>query len=297
MWVKLYHLWESLRRGPGRWRQLFRTRRARRGAVLLAGAGVLAALFVRAAAAPVGCANEDLAPAALMAAAAAQSRGGQAAESGAAGAQEKSPEKVVYLTFDDGPSATTDTVLDVLKEEGVPATFFVVSAENNAKYLPTLARTVAEGHLVGLHSASHRYSKIYSSTDAFWQDIDELQAAIAPYVPEPCTCLRFPGGSSNTVSRKYGGSGIMKELKAQAEEKGYRVVDWNVCAEDAVGGHPTVQEIYDNVVREVDDRASCVVLMHDTAATKNTAKALPDIIRWFKNAGYRFDTVDHLPAA
>ena len=86
----------------------------------------------------------------------------------------------------------------------------------------------------------------------------------------------------------------MKDLKAQATEKGYHYVDWNVCADDAIGGHPSAEKIYNNVIRDVGDKHRCIVLMHDTKATQNTAAALPDIIRWFKNAGYRFDTVDHL---
>lgn len=206
-------------------------------------------------------------------------------------------EKVVYLTFDDGPSATTERVLDILKEEGVPASFFVMAADNNEKYLPTLTRTAAEGHLIALHTCTHEYKNIYQSPEAYWADLEQLREKLLPYVPAetPIQWIRFPGGSSNTVSHRYGGSGIMKELKAQAAERGFTYVDWNVSAEDAVGGHPSASTIYNNILREAKDKTSCVVLMHDTNATKNTAAALPDIIHWFKNAGFRFDTVDHLP--
>lgn len=211
---------------------------------------------------------------------------------------EKSPdaEKVVYLTFDDGPSQTTETVLDVLKQEKVPATFFVVAAENNEKYLPVLERTVAEGHLIGLHSCSHEYKTIYASPNAYWDDLEKLREKLLPYVPaeKEILWLRFPGGSTNTVSHRYGGSDIMKTLKKQAADRGFTYVDWNVCAEDAVGGHPSASTIYNNVIKEAANKNVCIVLMHDTNNTKNTAAALPDIIRWFKNAGYRFDTVDHL---
>lgn len=209
-------------------------------------------------------------------------------------APEESEDKVVYLTFDDGPSKTTKTVLDVLYREHVPATFFVIADENNQKHLPLLTRTVEEGHLIALHSCTHNYRKIYSSPDAFWQDIENLKAALLPYDCGESMILRFPGGSTNTVSKKYGGHTIMKELKAQAIGKGYRYIDWNVCAEDAVGGHPSAETIYNNVIRQASKQNTCVVLMHDTAATKNTAAALPDIIAWFKAAGYRFDTVDNL---
>ena len=89
--------------------------------------------------------------------------------------------------------------------------------------------------------------------------------------------LRFPGGSTNTVSHRYGGSDIMKKLKADAESRGFTYVDWNVCAEDSLGGHPSASTIYNNIIREVGDKNTCVVLMHDTNATKNTAAALPDV--------------------
>lgn len=280
--MKQFHF-PAYRRGGGRM-----PRSARLGAlaVLLVGALVVCAA-ARVRNMPVGCTNEDLTATEALALATAAP-----ADSGADPAPEE--EKVVYLTFDDGPSKTTEKVLDVLKTEGVPATFFVIAAENNEKYLSTLQRTVSEGHLVALHSCSHEYHDIYASPEAYWQDIEQLKQTIAPYVPYDCAYLRFPGGSTNTVSRKYGGSNIMKDLKAQAVEKGYTYVDWNVCADDAVGGHPSAQTIYENVVRDVGKKHTCVVLMHDTNATKNTAAALPDIIKWFKNAGYRFDTVDHL---
>ena len=103
--------------------------------------------------------------------------------------------------------------------------------------------------------------------------------------------LRFPGGSTNTVSRRYGGKGLMPQLKTEVEQRGWQWVDWNVCAEDAVGGHPSADTIYRNVVRETGEQTHCVVLMHDSATTRTTAEALPDIIRWYADNGYAFLTV------
>ena len=118
------------------------------------------------------------------------------------------------------------------------ATFFVVATGYNEKYLPLLTEAVSAGHQIALHSASHEYSDIYRSSDAYWEDIALLKERIAPYVDaESIRYLRFPGGSTNTVSRRYGGKGLMKQLKAEVEQKGWHWVDWNVCAEDAVGGH------------------------------------------------------------
>ena len=103
--------------------------------------------------------------------------------------------------------------------------------------------------------------------------------------------MRFPGGSTNTVSHRYGGKGLMKQLKAEVEQKGWQWVDWNVCAEDAVGGHPSADTIYRNVVRETGEQTHCIVLMHDSSTTRTTAEALPDIIRWYADNGYTFLTV------
>ena len=202
------------------------------------------------------------------------------------------PEKWVCLTFDDGPSKTTPAVLDALNAAGVKAPFFVVATGYNEKYLPLIADAAAAGHQIALHSASHEYSDIYQSADAYWQDIELLKERISPYVNTASLhYLRFPGGSTNTVSRRYGGRGVMAELKQQCAEKGYAYVDWNVCAEDAVGGKPSAGTIYRNVVRETGKQTQCIVLMHDSATTRTTAEALPDIIRWYTDNGYTFLTV------
>ena len=205
---------------------------------------------------------------------------------------------MVALTFDDGPSKTTPAVLDALNAAGVKATFFVVATGYNEKYLPLIADAAAAGHQIALHSASHEYSDIYQSADAYWQDIKQLRQAISPYVDaDSLTWLRFPGGSTNTVSRRYGGRGVMAELKQQCAEKGYAYVDWNVCAEDAVGGKPSAGTIYRNVVRETGEQTQCIVLMHDSATTRTTAEALPDIIQWYRDQGFTFCRVEQvLPA-
>ena len=202
------------------------------------------------------------------------------------------PEKWVCLTFDDGPSKTTPDVLSALNAAGVHGTFFVVATDYNEKYLPLLTEASAAGHQIALHSASHEYSDIYRSSAAYWKDIALLKQRIAPYVDaESIRYLRFPGGSTNTVSRRYGGRGLMQQLKEEVTAKGYAYVDWNVCAEDAVGGKPSAGTIFRNIVRETGEQTHCVVLMHDSATTHTTAEALPDIIRWYADNGYTFLTV------
>lgn len=238
-----------------------------------------------------GCSTQDLTPvpdtAAFSPAATAFAEAGSGSTT-----EEPLPEKWVCLTFDDGPSKTTPDVLAALNAAGVHGTFFVVATDYNEKYLPLLTEAAAAGHQIALHSASHEYSDIYQSSDAYWEDIALLKERIAPYVDvESIRYLRFPGGSTNTVSRRYGGKGLMKQLKSEVEQKGWQWVDWNVCAEDAVGGHPSADTIYRNVVRETGQQTNCIVLMHDSASTRTTAEALPDIIQWYADNGYTFLTV------
>ena len=239
----------------------------------------------------VGCSTQDLTPVPDTAAFSPAATAFAEAGSGSA-TEEPLPEKWVCLTFDDGPSKTTPDVLAALNTAGVHGTFFVVATDYNEKYLPLLTEAAAAGHQIALHSASHEYSDIYQSSDAYWEDIALLKERIAPYVDvESIRYLRFPGGSTNTVSRRYGGKGLMKQLKAEVEQKGLQWVDWNVCAEDAVGGHPSADTIYRNVVRETGQQTNCIVLMHDSASTRTTAEALPDIIQWYTDNGYTFLTV------
>ena len=272
---------------------LARRRRARVAAVMLF---ALIMGFVSAAPPVVtGCQTQDLTPApdTSMLSPAISALAQEQQEPAA----QPLPEKWVCLTFDDGPSKNTRPILEILDKEQVPATFFVCAQDANEKYLPLVADIAAAGHQIALHSATHQYSKIYASTDAFWQDIRTLRQALEPYVDVAAIdWLRFPGGSTNTVSHRYGGNGIMKALKAQAEDKGYHWIDWNVCAEDATASHPDAAQILRNIRRDADGQDTCVVLLHDTKATGQTVKALPDMIAYFREQGYNFCTVAQMDA-
>lgn len=203
--------------------------------------------------------------------------------------------RICCLTFDDGPSRNTPEILRILSEHHARATFFVTAQDSNRQYLPYVADIAAAGHQIALHSASHNYSEIYRSTSSFWLDIKELRQVLQPYTDvETIHWLRFPGGSTNTVSHKYGGSSIMQDLKTDAEEKGYRWIDWNVCAEDATASRPNAAQILKNIQKDAKDQPLCVVLLHDTNATGQTVKALPDILNWFAEQGYRFCTVEEM---
>ena len=266
------------------------------GGLLAAALAAFAAGWLVPVRAPVGCnlneltAAPDFSPFSPAAPAVAASDAGTPAAPSL-------PEKWVCLTFDDGPSKNTRPILEILDKEQVPATFFVCAQDANEKYLPLVADIAAAGHQIALHSATHQYSKIYASTDAFWQDIRTLRQALEPYVDVAAIdWLRFPGGSTNTVSHRYGGNGIMKALKAQAEDKGYHWIDWNVCAEDATASHPDAAQILRNIRRDADGQDTCVVLLHDTKATGQTVKALPDMIAYFREQGYNFCTIAQMDA-
>lgn len=191
----------------------------------------------------------------------------------------------IYLTFDDGPSwGTTNVILDVLKEEGVVATFFVTC--NGPDSL--IKRMYDEGHTVALHTASHNYSYIYSSVDNYFADLNKVSNRVKNITGIESKIIRFPGGSSNTVSRQYK-SGIMTELTGMVLDKGYRYFDWNVDSNDA-GSARSSSDVYNNVVWNLSKSRSNVVLMHDIKYT--TRDAIRNIIKYGKANGYSFNKID-----
>ena len=194
--------------------------------------------------------------------------------------------KVIYLTFDDGPSEHTTQLLDILDRYGVKATFFVVYAGN----APVLKRMAEAGHTVAIHSATHNYAKIYSSKEAYWNDLYITQQKIEAATGIHSMMVRFPGGSSNTVSKQYT-PGIMTELTQELGDKGFRYFDWHVDSKDAAGAK-TRDEIYYNVVSGIAQRKnakSTVVLQHDITA--RSVEAAEMIIQWGIANGYRFQAL------
>ena len=192
----------------------------------------------------------------------------------------------IYLTFDDGPSEdTTGYILDVLKEEGVKATFFVTC--NGPDYL--IKRMYDEGHTVALHTASHNYSYVYSSVDNYFNDLEKVRNRVKNITGYDSKIIRFPGGSSNTISRSYQ-YGIMSQLTNMVIEKGYRYYDWNVDA-DAAGHAYSSSQVYNNVVNHLSYNRANMVLMHDIKY--QTKDAIRDIIRYGKNNGYTFKKIEN----
>ncbi len=191
----------------------------------------------------------------------------------------------VYLTFDDGPSSRTDDILDILAEYGVKATFFVVGRESEEDYR-LYNRIVDEGHTLGMHSYSHRYSKIYSGEEAFTEDLDKLTDLIEDTTGVTPKFYRFPGGSSNTVS-----SIDIHRFIDILDERGISYFDWNVSVGDATGLPITADAIVSNALSGVEERESTVILMHDGQYKKATVDALPRIIEALQS----MDDVEILP--
>lgn len=189
---------------------------------------------------------------------------------------------VIYLTFDDGPSAHTPRLLDILKRYNVKATFFVV----NTNYIDTIKRAAAEGHTVAVHSASHKFKQIYASESAYFQDLELMRGIIEDLTGQCPTILRFPGGSSNTVSKFN--RGIMTRLVKAVTEKGYDYFDWNVDSYDA-GGAKTADEVFSNAVKGISKKNNAVVLQHDTKGF--SVDAVERIILWGLVNGYRFEAI------
>lgn len=177
----------------------------------------------------------------------------------------------VYLTFDDGPSNNTDEILDILNQYQVKATFFVVG--KSEEYAPVYKRIVEEGHTIGMHSYSHKYSEIYQDLDSFSQDMEKLQNLIYDKTGVVSTIYRFPGGSSNTVSEVD-----MEELIAYLDEQGITYYDWNVSSLDATGESLSVNDIVENVAGNIQFYNNAIVLMHDANDKITTVEALPIII-------------------
>lgn len=192
----------------------------------------------------------------------------------------------VYLTFDDGPSSNiTPRILDTLKANDVQATFFIVNYSSSNKYL--IQRMINEGHTVAIHGYSHDYAAIYANDDAFMNNIYRLRDKLLADFGYNATIIRFPGGSSNTVSANYN-AGIMSRLVERVEQEGFTYFDWNVSSGDASGGSVSKSSIYRNVTSRLSRGRNNVVLMHDAAAKSTTADALQDIIDYGKGNGYCF---------
>lgn len=185
---------------------------------------------------------------------------------------EEEPVRKIYLTFDDGPSSNTDRILDILAQYDVKATFFVVAKEGEWAE-EAYKRIVEEGHTLGMHSYTHVYQSIYASVDAYAEDLNRLRDYLYEVTGTESRFVRFPGGSSNTVSDVD-----MREFISYLNEEGITYFDWNVSSGDAGGRLLTAEEIVANCINGMGKRNTVVILMHDAAGRPTTVEALPALI-------------------
>lgn len=187
-------------------------------------------------------------------------------------AQQSNVSKQIYLTFDDGPSSNTNKILDVLQQYGVKATFFVVGKTDETS-IKAYQRIVAEGHTLGMHSYSHKYDEIYQSIDSFSTDMSKLQEYLYQVTGVWPRYYRFPGGSSNTVSKVD-----MQKLITYLNEKDIVYMDWNIASGDAISGQLSKESILNNCLEKIDSMNECVILFHDAKEKNSTVEALPMLI-------------------
>lgn len=190
--------------------------------------------------------------------------------------------KVIYLTFDDGPGPYTEELLDVLDKYNVKVTFFVTN--QYPSYRDLIGESYRRGHTVAIHTYSHDYSDVYSSEDAYFNDLYEMQSIIYEQTGVLSNLVRFPGGGSNSVSRNYS-EGIMSRLSRLLDERGFVYFDWNVSSGDA-GSIRKKETVFNNVTKGCVSNNVSVVLQHDVKHF--SVVAVEDIIIWGLDNGYTF---------
>ena len=189
--------------------------------------------------------------------------------------------KVAYLTFDDGPDEkNTAAVLDILKQEGVKATFYVLG--KNVKAYPDITKRIFnEGHALGNHSYDHDYKRLYASADSYLAEMEQADDAIYELLGVRPLITRAPSGRMGNFTAAY---------EAIMDANGYVEHDWNVSSADAAPNHPVAQDFIDNISGQAVMN-SAIILMHSSAGHEETVKALPEIIRVLREKGYSFGVI------
>lgn len=195
---------------------------------------------------------------------------------------EPKPDKVAYLTFDDGPSKYTKEILDLLEREQVPAVFFVIGESiNNIPHSGEILNEILDhGHYIGLHSMTHDLDKLYNSPDAAHNFVNEM-LEVRGKVKE------LTGFESNLCRPPYGGRGHFTKAHYQAiKDAGLNCVDWNVDSLD--WAKSSSSEIMDEVVKDLEMAHypdEVVLLFHEK---KLTLETLPQVFNYYRELGYVF---------
>ena len=193
-------------------------------------------------------------------------------------------EQIVYLTFDDGPDdKNTPAILDILKQEQVPATFYVLG-EMVEKNPEVLKRIFEEGHAIGNHSYNHNYRELYKSPWDYIEQFIKTDEIVMAYVGVRPLITRAPGGAAGVFDANY-----WEMIKAM----GYVEHDWNIVTQDATPQKPNASTQVNNVLRQLGQNPpkNVILLMHSNAGKEETVKALPELIKMFRDWGYQFGVV------
>ena len=189
--------------------------------------------------------------------------------------------KLIYLTFDDGPSIITDKVLDILKENNVKATFFIIG--NQIKGFENVVKRIHDdGHGIGLHTYTHKFKLIYSSRDTFIEEMLHCRNEINKITGTSSNIIRFPGGSSKRLTKAY-----LNKLHSY----NYKIYDWNIVTLDGINPKTSPNELYREAIINDKELSSIILLLHCDYMHINTYKALPKIIKYYKEKGYEFKTI------
>ena len=194
--------------------------------------------------------------------------------------------KIIYLTFDDGPSILTDKILDTLKEYNVKATFFIIGNQING-FENVVKRIHDEGHCIGLHTYTHKFRLIYSSRDTFIKEMLECRNEINRLTGISSNIIRFPGGSSARLTTAY-----LNKLHSY----NFKIYDWNMVTLDGINPKTSPNRLFRDATKVNKELSSIILLLHCDYMHKNTCKALPDIIKYYKEKGYEFKIIsDNTP--
>jgi peptidoglycan/xylan/chitin deacetylase (PgdA/CDA1 family) len=191
--------------------------------------------------------------------------------------------KVIYLTFDDGPSERTVEILEILREKDVKATFFVIGRTDEDS-LNLMKEIVEEGHAIAMHTYSHRYTDIYASVEDYLEDMYKLFVLIRDTTGVEPSIFRFPGGSINGYNK-----GVYQQLEAEMLRRGFVPYDWNLSSGDASGTKASAAQIVNNVVGPAKKLDRGIVLMHDSEPKTSTVEALVPMIDQLSELGFTFD--------
>jgi peptidoglycan-N-acetylglucosamine deacetylase len=188
-------------------------------------------------------------------------------------------QKLIYLTFDDGPSEeVTDKILDILKDKNVKATFFLIGYKIDGRER-IIKRIKDEGHSIGLHTFSHDYKKIYKNSESFINEIKQNENSINKVIGKSQKILRFPSGSNGHMDRS---------LYNELHSLGYKIFDWNICLSDGLDHNTPVNKLYAEGTAKCINPNRVFFLAHCSGNNQNTCKALPKIIDYYKSKGYKF---------